>query len=673
MTKLAITLWRSLRDTENGIAKAVTWKQLGEFLNSPAQFSDADTSPGWSAVSFELNKRDLPHVVAAHALVLDFDGTAVSDVLRALFVGETYFIHSSKNNREGNPRYRAVLQISRPVNREDYYRIWRAYTRPFSERVDQACKDPARFWFMPCRTADTLWEFWSGEGTPLDVEQLIKEAKALEAKEEEARAAMAKVIQRRPDERETNAVKRASRYIEKMEPAISGSHGHDATWAVACTLVKGFGLDRKTALAILASEYNPRCVPPWSMKDLERKIDQAATKTRELTDGYLLVDRDNWSPTHRAKIPPTPPPDADPDYIPEPPIGWDDPDGVAVPDDPEAPACERDEPIATGNESAAEPATEPKEQDEPVTAAERYNAWSAQKLALEVLTDVNRPQERGCPTGIGDIDLAICGMRPKMITVFGASTSMGKSTAGIMAADETCKVKKRPLILTFEDEPLMYGRRLVARRGRLNFVSLRDRDTSARERAEIIKVAGAAEKGPFLVDCTGKTAEYAAKAILELVKEEGIDLVIVDYLQRIKTERRLQDRRNEVTYAVATISDAIKIAGAAGMLLSQLKRLQDGKKPTNEDLKESGDIECFAENIILGWREFQQDSTEEKYCILTKAKDGQVILEPIRLDWNPVSASFNSTAPSHPADNGSREYHRFNEDIDEAITNNGRR
>jgi replicative DNA helicase len=189
-----------------------------------------------------------------------------------------------------------------------------------------------------------------------------------------------------------------------------------------------------------------------------------------------------------------------------------------------------------------------------------------------------------------------------------------------------------------------------------------------RERGEIVRVAGAAETSPFLINCIGKTAEFAAQAISDLVREEGIDLVIVDYLQRIKTERRLQDRRNEVTYATATISDAIKISGAAGMLLSQLKRLQDGKKPTNEDLKESGDIECFAENIILGWREFQPGGTEEKFCILSKAKDGQVILDPIKLDWNPVSACFNATEASHPADAGKdRDFHHLNEDLDAAI------
>lgn len=79
---------------------------------------------------------------------------------------------------------------------------------------------------------------------------------------------------------------RARRYVAAMDPAISGAGGHDATFAVAQVLVRGFGLDRSTALAILLDDYNPRCQPPWSEKDLVHKIESADT-TSTLPVGYL--------------------------------------------------------------------------------------------------------------------------------------------------------------------------------------------------------------------------------------------------------------------------------------------------------------------------------------------------------------------------------------------------
>jgi RecA-family ATPase len=76
-------------------------------------------------------------------------------------------------------------------------------------------------------------------------------------------------------------IERARRYLAKMPPAVSGQHGHDQTFAVACTLVQGFGLAVADAAPLFA-EYNARCSPPWSEPDLAHKLtdaDRAASPT----------------------------------------------------------------------------------------------------------------------------------------------------------------------------------------------------------------------------------------------------------------------------------------------------------------------------------------------------------------------------------------------------------
>lgn len=74
-------------------------------------------------------------------------------------------------------------------------------------------------------------------------------------------------------------VRRASRYLAKIDPAISGSGGHSVTFRAACSLVIGFDLSPDDAFALLASEYNPRCEPPWSEKELRHKVDSANKQT----------------------------------------------------------------------------------------------------------------------------------------------------------------------------------------------------------------------------------------------------------------------------------------------------------------------------------------------------------------------------------------------------------
>ena len=78
-----------------------------------------------------------------------------------------------------------------------------------------------------------------------------------------------------------DVIERARRYLAKMPPAITGQHGHDQTFAVACTLVQGFGLSVDAAAPLFA-EYNVRCSPPWSEHDLAHKLadaDRAAPPT----------------------------------------------------------------------------------------------------------------------------------------------------------------------------------------------------------------------------------------------------------------------------------------------------------------------------------------------------------------------------------------------------------
>ncbi|XZE55787.1 bifunctional DNA primase/polymerase [Planctomycetaceae bacterium SH139] len=90
----------------------------------------------------------------------------------------------------------------------------------------------------------------------------------------------------RHDDVETRAIA----YLNAMPPAISGSSGHSQTFAAATALVHGFGIDPDRALAILQTDYNLRCSPPWSDRELQHKINQAATKSHDRPFGWLRDD-----------------------------------------------------------------------------------------------------------------------------------------------------------------------------------------------------------------------------------------------------------------------------------------------------------------------------------------------------------------------------------------------
>jgi hypothetical protein len=75
----------------------------------------------------------------------------------------------------------------------------------------------------------------------------------------------------------SDRIEDARRYIAKMPPAISGQGGHVATFNAARKLAD-FGLSEEDIYQVLAADYNPRCEPPWSEKELRHKAAEAMNR-----------------------------------------------------------------------------------------------------------------------------------------------------------------------------------------------------------------------------------------------------------------------------------------------------------------------------------------------------------------------------------------------------------
>jgi hypothetical protein len=82
---------------------------------------------------------------------------------------------------------------------------------------------------------------------------------------------------------------RIEHYIAACPSAISGQHGHDRTFRVACILVQGFDLSPEDAFSFLA-RYNQRCEPPWTERELEHKLRDADRAQGYKPRGYLLQE-----------------------------------------------------------------------------------------------------------------------------------------------------------------------------------------------------------------------------------------------------------------------------------------------------------------------------------------------------------------------------------------------
>ena len=94
----------------------------------------------------------------------------------------------------------------------------------------------------------------------------------------------------RREQSSTPSIKRARAWLAKAEASIQGSHGSDTLFRVACKMVHGFELSDSDAVSVILSDFNPRCVPPWSDAEIERKVSDARTKC-ENPSAFHVEDR----------------------------------------------------------------------------------------------------------------------------------------------------------------------------------------------------------------------------------------------------------------------------------------------------------------------------------------------------------------------------------------------
>jgi hypothetical protein len=618
-----ITMWRRLFDLE-GTECEVSWAELVAMLSARAEFRGGDHHPGWSPARFDPCQRAKENVRAVYAACFDFDkGEAMATVLDRVKPLARGLLHTSRKHREQGQgdRFRVVFPLSRPVSGFEFGALWPRLA-PAVGNVDPSPKDASRFWYLPGTVTGAEWHAESWEGTDLDVDAWLSKP------DPTVRTAPPP----RPRSERNNIEERARKYIARMDPAVAGQGGHRATWDVALVLCRGFSLGEDRAYSLLC-EYNTRCVPPWSERELRHKIKGAST-AEKVPSGFLLERPDDWK-VYRSTMPAMPPDDG---HVAEPPADWQD----RYQGDEQA--------MGVADDGLREPGAD--EGELPVTtqsAEERFGVVDIRTLCFEVLSAVKSGvAARGHTTGHADIDALLCGLRPGMVSLVAASTSWGKSSWGIMVADENLRRGVPVLVVSVEDARLTYGKRIVARRSGVNAIRIRDNTCDEADMKKIELVAFGAPNDPFYLNAIGKPVEWAAEAIGAICKEREIGVIICDYVQRFRTKKNFGgDRRSQVSYSAEVLADAGRIGGAHTVILSQLKRIE-GREPTMDDVKESGDLENMADHVMLGHRlptgeRYSEGEQKPMKRVLKihKNKDGPTFTEDwILMPFDLITASF---------------------------------
>lgn len=243
-------------------------------------------------------------------------------------------------------------------------------------------------------------------------------------------------------------------------------------------------------------------------------------------------------------------------------------------------------------------------------------------LVLKV-KDPNRAL--GIMTGWDALDRLTLGFQRTNLIVVGARTSIGKSAFAneieLRATKRGFKVASFSLEMSKEQK---YNRAISNLSG-VTLQALRSGNLTEGHLEKVSKHMDLVRR-IHIDDARGVTADYICSEMRRLKRQEGLDLVVVDYLQEVLEEAAANDNSGSALHRVCQkLRKAAKDCDCALIGLSQVKQDVDtrqNKRPFISDLSGSAAIGAVADDIILLYRDeyYSPDTSEPGIMEVNLAK-----------------------------------------------------
>ena len=241
----------------------------------------------------------------------------------------------------------------------------------------------------------------------------------------------------------------------------------------------------------------------------------------------------------------------------------------------------------------------------------------------------------GTPSGFKDIDDITGGFQPGNLVIIAARPSMGKSALVANVAENAALQGHAVALFSLEMSESELAQRFVASQSKTPGEQLRRGRVAEDRWQKILDACNKLAEAPLWVDDSSDTGvlEIRAKARrLHHQLPQGLGLIIVDYLQLMRHEGRVESRVEQVGQISRGLKGLARELNVPVIALSQLSRAveQRGgeKKPILSDLRESGAIEQDADLVMFIYREEYYDKESERQgeadIIIAKHRNGPV-------------------------------------------------
>jgi replicative DNA helicase len=224
----------------------------------------------------------------------------------------------------------------------------------------------------------------------------------------------------------------------------------------------------------------------------------------------------------------------------------------------------------------------------------------------------------GISTGLVEADaLTSGGFKPGELVIVAARPGMGKSVYCVDIIRRAAFYNgKSVAFFSLEMSVEELGLRIAAAEARLDMDTLKSGEMTDDENGRLMKAFARLHKAKLFLDDDSVTTIATIRSRARRIQQQhGLDLVVIDYLQLMKSAGRANNRTEEVGEISRDLKLLAKELGVPVVVAAQLNRGPEqraDKRPQMSDLRESGSIENDADAIILIHREGYYDKHSPK-------------------------------------------------------------
>lgn len=248
---------------------------------------------------------------------------------------------------------------------------------------------------------------------------------------------------------------------------------------------------------------------------------------------------------------------------------------------------------------------------------------------------------QGIKSGYRTLDRMLGGFLKEDLIILAARPSMGKTAMALnLLLNTAFKGQAKTAFFNLEMGTTQVMDRIIAFHTKIPLENIKNALLTEEQWSEVSKAASSLAASSIKIYDKIFTLRGIGAECRKLKIKEGLDIVIIDYLQLIESGERVENRNQEISKITRKLKLMAKELDINIVVLSQLSRAPETRsdhRPMLSDLRESGSIEQDSDVVMFLYRDeyYNKDSDSKGVmeCIVAKNRNGEV--GTTRLRWRP--------------------------------------